>query len=78
MGSKRKLEIASIAMKERRNSKSTLPDDFLKTLEERTEEVISDLKPGRQRPRSEDETKILLMFEKEVEKESKTIKEQEQ
>lgn len=78
MGSKRKLEIASIAMKERRNSKSTLPDDFLKTLEERTEEVISNLKPGRQRPRSEDETKILLMFEKEVEKESKTIKEQEQ
>ena len=65
MGSKRKLEIASITMKERRNSKSTLPDDFLKTLEERTEEVISDLKPGRQRPRSEDETKILLMFEKE-------------
>lgn len=78
MGSKRKLEIASIAMKERRNSKSTLPDDFQKTLEERIEEVISDLKPGRQRPRSEDETKILLMFEKEVEKESKTIKEQEQ
>ncbi|MFD1031900.1 hypothetical protein [Metaplanococcus flavidus] len=68
MGSKRILEIASIAMKERRNSKSTLPDDFLKTLEEGTEEVISDLKPGRQRPRSEDETKILLMFEREYKK----------
>ena len=62
---KRKLEIASIAMKERRNSKSTLPDDFLKTLEERTKEVISDLKPGRQRLRSKDETEIFLMFEKE-------------
>ena len=65
MESKRKLEIASIAMKERRTSKLTLPDDFLKTLEERTGKIIPDLKPGRQRPRSQDETKILLMFEKE-------------
>ncbi|RNF39596.1 hypothetical protein [Planococcus salinus] len=73
MGSKRKLEIASIAMKERRNSKSTLPDDFLKTLEERTEAVIPDLKPGRQRPRSEDEAKILLMFEKDYGKQSGKI-----
>lgn len=73
MSSKRKLEIASIAMKERRNSKSALPEDFLKTLEERTEEVISDLRPGRQRPRSEDETKILLMFEKEYGKQNGTI-----
>ena len=73
MDSKRKLEIASIAMKERRNSKSTLPDDFLKTLEERTGEIVPDLKPGRQRPRSKDETKILLMFEKEYGKQNGTI-----
>lgn len=73
MESKRKLEIASIAMRERRTSKSTLPDDFLKTLEERTGEVISDLKPGRQRPRSKDETKVLLMFEEKYGKQSGTI-----
>ncbi len=35
MESIRILEIASTAMKERRNSKSTLPDVFLKTLEVR-------------------------------------------
>lgn len=34
-------------------------------LEKRTEEVISDLKPGRQRPHSEDEEKILLINERE-------------
>lgn len=73
MESKRKLEIASLAMKERRTSKSTLPDDFLKTLEERTGEIVSDLKSGRQRPRSQDETKILLMFEKEYGKQNGTI-----
>lgn len=73
METKRQLEVASIAMKERRNSKSTLPDDFLKTLEERMGEVISDLKPGRQRPRSEDETKILLKFEQEYGKQGGTI-----
>lgn len=73
MGSKRKLEVANIAMKERQNSSSILPDNFLKILEERTAEVIPDLKPGRQRPRSEDETKILLMFEKEYGNQNGTI-----
>ncbi|AQU80206.1 hypothetical protein [Planococcus faecalis] len=73
MESKRKLEIARIAMKERRNSKSTLPDDFLKTVEERTGEIVSDLKTGRQCPRSKDETKILLMVEKEYGNQNGTI-----
>lgn len=73
MGSKRKLEVANIAMKERQNTSSKLPDNFLKTLEERTAEAIPDLKSGRQRPRSEDETKILLMFEKEYGNQNGTI-----
>ena len=73
MESKRKLEVASIVMKERRNSKSTLPDDFLKTLEERTEEILPDLKPGRQRPRSKDEREILLMFDKKYGKQGGSI-----
>ncbi len=70
---KRKLEVANIAIKERQNSSSKLSDNFLKTLEERTAEVIPDLKPGRHRPRSEDETKILLMFEKEYGNQNGTI-----
>lgn len=70
---KRKLEVANIAIKERQNSSSKLSDNFLKTLEERTAEVIPDLKPGRHRLRSEDETKILLMFEKEYGNQNGTI-----
>jgi hypothetical protein len=59
------LEVASIAMKERRNFKSDLSEDFLKILEERAEEIVPNLKPGRQRLRSSDDKEILLMIEKE-------------